>query len=44
MKIFYNEKNLNEKRKAILGKLNNIEINISKNLNSLATDLELHLN
>ena len=31
-------------KKAILGKLNNIEINFLKNLKLLVIDLELHLN
>ena len=44
MKIFYNEKNLKELKKVILGKLNNIEINFLKNLKLLVIDQEHHLN
>ena len=44
MKIFCNEKNLKDLKKAILGRLNNIEILFLKDQKHLVTDLEPHLN
>ena len=44
MKIFYNEENQKELKKAILGKLNNTEINFLKNQKLLVIDQEHHLN